>query len=68
MSGHRRFDFLPLQWYSLQARMPLWRNWHTRQVEGLCPYFFALDFKYGKQIIAALLPMCLTVIFHGAGI
>ncbi|MBP8789122.1 MAG: hypothetical protein WAS49_16505 [Candidatus Dechloromonas phosphoritropha] len=30
--------------------------------------FFALDFKYGKQIIAALLPMCLTVIFHGAGI
>ncbi len=28
----------------------------------------ALDFKYGKQIVAALLPMCLTVIFHGAGI
>lgn len=30
--------------------------------------FVALDFKYSKQILAALLPMGLTVIFHGAGI
>ena len=28
----------------------------------------ALDFKYSKQIVAALLPMGLTVILHGAGI
>ena len=28
----------------------------------------ALDFKYSKQIVAALLPMGLTVVFHGAGI
>ena len=28
----------------------------------------ALDFKYGKQIVAALLPMGLTVVLHGAGI
>ena len=27
-----------------------------------------LDFKYGKQILAALLPMALTVFFHGLGI
>jgi voltage-gated potassium channel len=28
----------------------------------------ALDFKYSKQILVALLPMGLTVILHGAGI
>jgi voltage-gated potassium channel len=28
----------------------------------------ALDFKYSKQILAALLPMGLTVILHGTGI
>ncbi|MGB8148812.1 MAG: hypothetical protein WCB21_15245 [Azonexus sp.] len=28
----------------------------------------ALDFEYSKQILAALLPMGLTVILHGAGI
>ena len=27
-----------------------------------------LDLKYGKQVLAALLPMGLTVIFHGVGI
>ncbi len=27
-----------------------------------------LDFKYGKQILAASLPMALTVFFHGLGI
>jgi hypothetical protein len=27
-----------------------------------------LDFKYGKQILAALLPMALTVVFHSLGI
>jgi len=27
-----------------------------------------LDFKYSKQIVAALLPMSLTVILHGVGI
>lgn len=27
-----------------------------------------LDFKYGKQIVAALLPMALTVFFHSLGI
>jgi len=30
--------------------------------------FVSLDFKYSKQIVAALLPMGLTVILHGAGI
>lgn len=28
----------------------------------------ALDFEYGTQILAALLPMAVTVIFHGLGI
>lgn len=27
-----------------------------------------LDFQYGKQILAALLPMAMTVFFHGLGI
>ena len=27
-----------------------------------------MDLKYTKQILASLLPICLTVIFHGAGI
>lgn len=27
-----------------------------------------LDFKYSKQILAALLPMAMTVVFHGLGI
>ncbi|MBL8393916.1 MAG: hypothetical protein JNK99_04070 [Candidatus Accumulibacter sp.] len=27
-----------------------------------------LDFKYGRQILAALLPMCLTVTWHSLGI
>ena len=27
-----------------------------------------MDLKYGRQILAALLPVCLTVAFHGVGI
>jgi hypothetical protein len=30
--------------------------------------FMAVDFEYGTQILAALLPMAVTVIFHGLGI
>ncbi|MGV0975107.1 MAG: hypothetical protein ACOYBO_04165 [Azonexus sp.] len=38
-------------------------NWHITEQT-----LVGLDFKYSKQILAALLPMGLTVIFHGLGI
>jgi len=37
--------------------------WHVTEQS-----LIGLDFKYGKQVLAALLPMALTVVFHGLGI
>lgn len=37
--------------------------WHVTEQA-----FIGLDFKYGRQILAALLPMALTVVFHGLGV
>ncbi|MGV0950917.1 MAG: hypothetical protein ACOYB3_09590 [Azonexus sp.] len=44
-------------------RRDILENWHITEQT-----LVGLDFKYSKQILAALLPMGLTVIFHGLGI